>query len=188
MPCCAPKKHIEKILDNCRRIFGAWPEPATSPPVNGDHPELDASELLNEDDQKMCQSLIRALRWAIQIGCFDIQTAVMSLSCLHAVSRQGHLDRVKRIRGCLSKMRHAAIEIRTGAPDRSNIPVKLHDWECSCHADAKEEIPSDAPAQKGKPATMTSFFDANLCHDLVSGKSVAGIVRCILSFVWSNFR
>jgi len=130
--CQLPKKHIEKILENCRRIFGTWPKPATSPLTAGDHPELDTSELLNEDDQKACQSLIGALQWAIQIGCFDIQTAVMTLSRCRSVPRQGHLDRVKRIHGCLSEMRHAAIKIRTDAPDCSNIPVKLHDWEHSC--------------------------------------------------------
>jgi len=70
--CCGPKKHIEKNLDNCRRIHGAWPKPATSPLVTGDRPELDASELLNEDDQKTHQSLVGALQWVIQIGCFDI--------------------------------------------------------------------------------------------------------------------
>jgi len=59
--CWGPKKHIEKILDNCRRICGTWPKPTTSPLVNGDPPELDALELLNEDDQKTHQSLIGAL-------------------------------------------------------------------------------------------------------------------------------
>jgi len=171
------KECIEKILDNNRRICGTWPKPATSPLVTGDHPELDASELLNEDDQKAHQSLIGALQWAIQIGRFDIQTAVMTLSRFRAMPRQGHLDRVKRIHGHLSKMRHAAIKIRTDAPDCSNVPVKLCDWEHSCYADAKEEIPLDAPAPKGKPVTVTSFFDANLCHDLVSGKSVAGVLH-----------
>jgi len=83
--CYGPKKHIEKILDNCRRICGTWPKPATSPLVAGDHPELDASELLNEDDQKMCQSLIGALQWAIQISHFDIQTSVMTVMTLALV-------------------------------------------------------------------------------------------------------
>jgi len=117
--CYGPTKCIEKILDNHRRICGTWPKPATSPLVTGDHPELDASELLNEDDQKMCQSLIGALQWAIQIGRFDVQTAVMTLSRFNAMPRQGHLDRVKRIHGCLSKMRLATIKIRTDAPDHS---------------------------------------------------------------------
>jgi len=147
--CYAPKKHIEKILDNYRRIHGVWPKPATSPLTDGDHPDLDTSELLNEDDQKMYQSLIGAPQWVIQIGRFDVQTTAMTLSCYRAIPRQGHLDRVKRIHGYLSKMCHATIKIRTDAPDYSNIPVKLCDWECSCYADAKEEIPLDAPKPKG---------------------------------------
>jgi len=44
---------------------------AHSPLVNGDHPELDVSDLLSEDDQKVCQSFIGALQWVIQIGCFS---------------------------------------------------------------------------------------------------------------------
>jgi len=177
--CYAPKKYIEKILENYRRIYGTWPKPATSPLITGDHPELDTSELLDEDNQKIYQSLIGALQWVIQIGRFDIQTAVMTLSRFRAMPRQGHLDRVKRIHGYLSKMRHATIKIRTDAPDHSNIPVKLCDWECSCCADAKEEIPMDAPKPKGKPATVTSHFDANLCHDLISGKSVTGCLHLL---------
>jgi len=58
--CYAPKKHIEKILENYCRICGTWPKPATSPPTAGDHPELDTSELLNEHNQKVHQFLIGA--------------------------------------------------------------------------------------------------------------------------------
>jgi len=175
--CHAPKKHIKKILDNCRRIDGTWPKAAHSPLVNGDHPELDTSDLLNEDDQKVYQSLIGALQWVIQIGRFDIASAVMTLSRFRAMPGQGHLDRVKRIHGCLSKMRHATIKIRTEAPDHSAIPVKMCNWECSCCADAEEETPPDSPKPKGKSITMTSYFDANLCHDAISGKAVTGILH-----------
>jgi len=101
----------------------------------------------------------------------------MTLSRFCAMPRQGHIDRLKRIHGYLSKMRHATIKIRTDAPDYSNIPVKMHDWEYSCYADAKEEIPLDARKPKRKPVTMTSFFDANLYHNLISGKSVTGILH-----------
>ena len=105
--CYAPKKYIEKILDNYRRIYGKWPKPAHSPLIDGDHPELDTSELLSEDNQKIYQSLIGALQWVIQIGRFDITTSVMSLSRFRALPRQGHLDHVKRIHGYLSKMRRS---------------------------------------------------------------------------------
>jgi len=63
--CYAPKKYIEKILENCCRIYGAWPKLVTSPLTTGDHPELDTSELLNEDNPKVHQSLIGALQWVI---------------------------------------------------------------------------------------------------------------------------
>jgi len=74
-------------------------------------------------------------------------------------------------------MRHATIKIRTDAPDYSAIPVKMYDWEYSCYADAEEEIPHDSPKPKGKSITMTSYFDANLYHDMISGKAVTGILH-----------
>jgi hypothetical protein len=41
--------------------------------------------------------MIGALQWVIQIGGFDVATAVMTLSSFQANPRQGHLDRLKRI-------------------------------------------------------------------------------------------
>ena len=90
--------------------------------------------------------------------------------------RQGHLDRVKRIHGYLSKMRHGIIKVRTAAPDYSSIPVKMYDWEYSCYKDAYEEIPFDAPEPKGHAVQTTSFFDANLYHDYVTGRALTGIL------------
>ena len=57
-------------------------------------------------------------------------------------------------------------------------PVKSRVKSSICHRDdAKEEIPLDAPKPKGKSVTVTFFFDANLCHDFISGKSVTGILH-----------
>jgi len=86
--CCGPKKHIEKILDNCRRISSTWPKPATSPLVTGNHPELDALELPNEDDQKVHQSLIGAhtsaerLREGAELAEFALaESSVVAPTC-----------------------------------------------------------------------------------------------------------
>ena len=51
-----------------------------SPLEKGDHPELDCSELLNANDIQHYQSLIGSMQWAISLGCFDVATAVMSMS------------------------------------------------------------------------------------------------------------
>ena len=66
--CYAPRKYIEKMLDNYRHVFGTYPRKATSPLVKGDHPELDTSELLDVEWIKIYQSFIGALQWVIQIG------------------------------------------------------------------------------------------------------------------------
>jgi hypothetical protein len=38
-------------------------------------------------------------------------------------------------------------------------------------------LPDDNPIPLGKPVVMTTFIDANLYHDLVTGKSVSGILH-----------
>jgi hypothetical protein len=87
----------------------------------GDHPELDCSELLNHEDTKIYQSLIGALQWVVQLGRIDIITAVMTMSRFRAAPRQGHMDRVRRIHGFINKMKHAIVRICTEEPDHSDI-------------------------------------------------------------------
>ena len=173
--CFAPKKYIERMLDNYKRIFGTNPKNAHSPLVKGDHPEIDSSALLDMEWTKIYQSLIGALQWVIQIGRFDACTAVATLSRCRAAPRQGHLDRVKRIYGYLSKFRFGVIRIRTQEPDYSDLPEKIYEWDYSCYSDATEEIPKDAPRPLGKAVKMTSYVDANLHHDLINGRSMMGI-------------
>ena len=175
--CFAPKKYVEKMIETYVRMFGQKPKHYVSPLEKGDHPELDDSEELDIEGIKQFQSMIGALQWAVQIGRFDITTAVMTMSSFRANPRQGHLDRCKRIYGYLSKMRNAVVRVRTEEPDYSAIPKKLYDWEQSVYAGAEEVIPDDAPKPLGKPVVMTTFVDANLYHDLVNGKSVTGILH-----------
>ncbi len=175
--CYAPKKYIEKMLDNYKRIFGDSPRKAQTPLDKGDHPELDSSELLDFEDIKIYQSLIGALQWVIQIGRWDVATAVMTMSRFRAAPRRGHLERVKRIHGYLLKYKHGIIRLVTDELDHSQYPEKVYDWSHTCYQGAKEEIPSDAPVPKGKAVVTTTYVDANLLHDLISGRSVTGIVH-----------
>jgi hypothetical protein len=138
---------------------------------------LDTTALLDDGQTRIYQSLIGALQWVVQIGRFDVTTSVMTFSRFRAAPRFGHMLRVKRIYGYLSKNRHAIIRIQTEEPNYSDIPEKKHDWEYTVYHGAKEEIPHDMPTPRGKRVKMTSFFDANLYHDLISGKSVTGILH-----------
>ena len=74
-----------------------------------DHPEIDDSPFLGQDETQQFQSLIGAMQWAVSIGRLDIATAVMSLSSFRAMPRRGHLERAKRIYGYLRKMKEERI-------------------------------------------------------------------------------
>jgi hypothetical protein len=73
-----PKKYIEKMLDNYERVFGEKPREYSSPLEKNDHPELDSTDFLVGEEISLYQSMIGASQWAISLGRFDIQTAVMS--------------------------------------------------------------------------------------------------------------
>jgi hypothetical protein len=176
--CISPRKYIEKMLATYEREFGSKPtQNVHSPLEKGDHPELDDSELLPLDGITQYQSLVGSMQWAVSIGRLDIQTAVMTMSSFRAAPRKGHLDRVKRIYGYLAKFKDSAIRIRTEEPDYSDLPNVEYDWAHSVYGDAKEVVPEDAPPPKGKYVTSTSYVDANLMHDIATGKSVTGILH-----------
>jgi hypothetical protein len=176
--CMSSKKYTEKIIANYERMYGESPKQNVSSPLEkGDHPEIDTSEFLDDKATQEYQSLIGSLQWLISIGRFDIMTAVMTMSAFRAAPRKGHLDRVKRIFGYVSKMRNAAIRFRTEEPDLSDLPVFEYDWSKSVYGEVKEVLPHDAPKALGKPVVSVHYVDANLMHCMATGKSVTGILH-----------
>jgi hypothetical protein len=121
--------------------------------------------------------MIGALQWAVTIGRFDINTAVMTLSGFRVVPRRGHLERVRRIYGYLSKMRHGALRIRTDEPDYSDLHDPQYDWTRTVYGELEEDKPKDAPKPLGKTVTLTHYVDANLMQDVITGRSVTGILH-----------
>ena len=57
-------------------------------------------------------------------------------------------------------------------------PVK-YDWMETVYGSPQAEIDPKAPPPKGKPVRLSSFFDANLMHDVVTGRSASGILEFI---------
>ena len=166
------------MVETYVRLFGEKPKECYSSPLKkGDHPELDTSDLLDADGIQKYQSMIGAMQWAISIGCFDIATAVMSLSSFRVAPCVGHLKRCKHIYAYLSKMQHAAIRVRTDEPDFSALPDITYDWAQSAYGNVKEVIPEDCPKPLGKHITLLHYVDANLYHDMLSGCSVTGILH-----------
>jgi Reverse transcriptase (RNA-dependent DNA polymerase) len=176
--CVAPLKYIDRMADTYRELFGVAPKQnIQSPMEKGDHPELDDSPLLEEDGIHKYQSLIGTLQWTISLGRFDIATAVMTMSSFRVAPREGHLTRLRRICGYLVKFRSACIRIRTEMPDYSDLPSREDDWSRTVYGDVREQKAEDAPPPKGKIVRTTTYKDANLHHDMATGRAVTGVLH-----------
>jgi hypothetical protein len=55
-------------------------------------------------------------------------------------------------------------------------PVENHSNWMEFYPDASEEIPKDIPPEKGPRVSMTVYVDADHAHDLVTRRSITGIL------------
>ena len=175
-----PGKYIDKMMTAYGQLFDGE-RPCTkrkSPVEENDHPELDATAFLDEDGIQKYQSMVGSLQWLVAIGRWDIMTALMSLSSFRAQPRIGHLDRLKRIYGYVQRTRTYSIKYRVDQPDVTTFDNRIKmDWSKSIYGDHTEELPDDAPTPLGKEVVLLHYFDANLMHDVLSGKAVTGCIH-----------
>jgi hypothetical protein len=101
----------------------------------------------------------------------------MSLSSFWALPCQGHLERAKQICSYLYWIRHATIHFRTHEPDYSDLPNVKHKWDASVYGDVEEELPYKVPPPLGKQVILTHYVDANLYHNVLTGRSVTGVLH-----------
>ena len=103
-------------------------------------------------------------------------------------ARIGHLTRAQRVVGHLSKLKFGTIRIRAGEPDFTDLPDVTYDWAYSVYGDVEEEIPYDIPEPLGNYVLFTTYVDANLYHDVITGRSVTGALHFInqMPFEWHS--
>ena len=86
---------------------------------------------------------------------------------------------MKRLYGYLAKTKHYAIRYRTKEPDYSHLPRQEYEWTTTVYRNVTEEIAEDIPKPSGKRVTTTTYLDANLPNDIVTGKSVAAVLHFV---------
>ena len=72
-------------------------------------------------------------------------------------------------------MKHATLRFQVHEPDYSDLPVKQYDWS-STYGEISELLPDDASEPHARHVTLTHYLDANLFHDVLTGRSVTGIL------------
>jgi hypothetical protein len=90
--------------------------------------------------------------------------------------REGHLKTVKRILSYLKIFPKVRVTIDTSHPKYSVYPVEDHSNWMEFYPDASEEIPKHLPHGKGPWVRMTVYVDADHAHDLVTRRSITGIL------------
>ena len=117
-----PKKYISKILESFHQMFPGDTLPQVKSPLDkNDHPELDNSEIANDDLITKFMFMIVQLQWAVTLGRYDILAHVMSMSRFRLASKVGQNERMKRIYGYLSRTKQYALRFRTEEPNYMHI-------------------------------------------------------------------
>ena len=150
--------------------------------VSGDHPELDESEVLGDDDHTKYQMLIGMLNWIVTIGRIDIAFAISSLSRFVAAPRRGHMDRALYVFGYLKKHFNRRIIVdsrdpiivQNGAEGHLDVDLseKLHEQ----YPEAKELLDEKLPKPLFDELTITTYVDSDHAHDKVTRRSMTGLV------------
>ena len=68
-------------------------------------------------------------------------------------------------------MNSATTRFRTITQDYSIITPPKYDWEKSIYGNVNDIITEDAPFPCGYRVVMTTYVDANLCHDMITGRA-----------------
>ena len=162
-------ERIEKLLECTLKNYGSPMDP-------GDHPELDESDLLPQQDVAIYQMLIGCAQWAVTLGRFDIQYATNTLARYASMPREGHLKRCLRLFGYMKYNPKGRLVFDPTNPDLSEFEFQSHDWT-DIYPNPQEYIPDDVPEPRtSHPLAITVFVDASHATDLVTRRSITGYI------------
>lgn len=170
------KTYAHNIVEKFEKLFQSEFRKYKTPMSEEYHPEIDESPLLDASDISVYRGLIGSANWMITLGRFDIAYAVVSLARYSPAPRKGHMEAMKRVFGYIKEHPQGRILI-----DSSKHIVEIeeqnpdNEW-IEFYPDAEEEIPSKFPEPKGKAIQITVYKDADHAFDLVTRRSVTGIL------------
>ena len=120
-------------------------------------PELDTTDECNEKNASRFRQIIGLLRWAIELGRFDILTEVAFMSQYQAAPRLGHLEALYSIVYFLKMNSFKRVVFDPTRPFIDESRFTEHDWT-EFYGDMKEEDPPDMPEPLGKPVLLVHLW------------------------------
>ena len=102
-----------------------------------------------------------------------------TLSSYRVAPQKGHQKHMKHLYRYVKHFPYSAVHIHTDIPDYSKMVHESHKWLHSICGDIEEDLPLDMPIPLGKIIQTSSFSDANLYHDLVTGHTMTRIFHLV---------
>ncbi len=145
------------------------------------HPELDDSPLCNGREMSLYRTFIGSANWVVTLGRFDICYALSSLARYMMAPRKGHLDAMINLFGYLEQSRQGRIVVDIGEPPIKEKATYMGDVEWSeFYEDTEEDMPhNNLPPAHGNLATLTTYVDADHARDMLTRRSVTGVIMLL---------
>ena len=124
------------------------------------HPELDTLMMLEAEDATTYQEFIEMLRWACELGCFDILLETALMPQYLAAPRKGHLYKLFNIFSYLHANLSFPLSFKSGRMNNDYSRFNEVDWS-EFYPNAEEAIPLNVPTPMGSPVIITVWVDAN---------------------------
>jgi hypothetical protein len=167
------KEAIKNVQDWLEQRGRALKTKTTTVLPSGYRPELDVSELLNDEDASYYMQQIGVLRWAVELARVDICCEVSMMAAFNAMPRKGHLEAVFHIFAYLHSHLRSFLVLDDSYVD---LPLRNRpDWT-DFYPDVKEELPPMMPEPLGKSVQTICFVDADHAGDRVSSRSRTGFL------------
>jgi hypothetical protein len=172
------KRYLKEALARVETMFGVLTKKYVPLPAK-DHPEMDTSAVLNDDEHRKFQMLIGMLNWIVSIGRFDIAHATSSLARFSSCPRKGHMDRALQVFGYLKRRSNRRIIVDSRDPIfEGGEDAFSKDFEkelASAYPEAAEEVDRKIPDPLVDEMEITVFVDSDHAHDKVTRRSITGI-------------
>ena len=88
----SPLITLDKMKETYMAIFKQLPKKWKTPLEKGDHPEVDDSPLLDEEQISHYLTLIGQIQWLVTLGRIDVFSACVTMSKFRHMPRQGHIQ------------------------------------------------------------------------------------------------
>jgi hypothetical protein len=171
----SPQTYLKNVVSKFEGIFECEFKEHRSTMEQSYHPESDAMDLCTPWEASIYRGFIGPANWMITLGRFDIHYATGALSRFSMAPGQGHVAAMHRVFGYLMKYPHGTILVDPTFPDHSQYTPIEQNWS-EFYPDAHEELPPDMPIPKGKAARTICYVDADHAHDIVTRRSISGVL------------